>query len=296
MKATTFSFILAGAGLLQANASPLRVVFVSHEASLSSQAGSNNETVAQIQVQQLKPHPLQSVKAEGGSRRGCAGSRSLSISNTLRQALGLPLIETEFTHPHHEGGKLEGAVHFLPFAFGGPVWEHHDDDEYNGPRVHYVHHNEDDELNFEEKEEEGRVHHNHHHHHHDMFASMEDEGEEGPVHPHRHHRHHHHSKFHGHFHPRSSFVRRLHFAIMTLGPWEGRAVAFVLGCGLGVLLRMLWVLSVVAYRTFKGEGNNREPLYFAIPNQYDAEEVFVPPPVYIVDEKGPAQEESNLSP
>ncbi|OBZ70815.1 hypothetical protein A0H81_09479 [Grifola frondosa] len=33
---------------------------------------------------------------------------------------------------------------------------------------------------------------------------------------------------------RGSFVRRIHHALMALGPWEGRAVAFVLGCGIGV--------------------------------------------------------------
>ncbi|KAJ3785934.1 hypothetical protein GGU10DRAFT_312075 [Lentinula aff. detonsa] len=304
MKFSTFSFIIAGAGLLQTNASPLRVVFVSHETSVGPQAGSNNETVAQIQVHPLKPHPLQTLnKEQGSSRHGCAGSRALSVSNALRQALGLPLIETDVVHPHREGGKIEGAVRFLPFAFGGPVLEHDDDDNENvGARVvyhkHHSHH-QDEGLNTEEEEggEEGRVHHSHHHHHHhDQPTSMEEgKGEEGPIHHHRHHMHH---KFHGkgaRIHHRSSFMRRLHFAIMTLGPWEGRTVAFVLGCGLGVLLRMLWVLTVVTYRTIRGDSSTQQSLYVAIPNQYDAEEVFVPPPVYVVDEKIPDQEEPSPS-
>jgi hypothetical protein len=41
---------------------------------------------------------------------------------------------------------------------------------------------------------------------------------------------------------------RLQRSLNALGPWEGKVVAFVLGCGIGVLLRMVWVLSVIAYR------------------------------------------------
>ncbi|KAJ4480879.1 hypothetical protein J3R30DRAFT_3462072 [Lentinula aciculospora] len=290
MKLSTCSFILAGVGLLQANASPLRIVFVSHEASVNSPSGSNNESVAQIQVHPHKHHNLQLLnEKENGSRPGCADSRSLSISNTLRQALGLPLIETEFVHPH-EGSKIEGAVHFLPFAFGGPVLEHDDDNDNDEGRIHHNHHyhnHQDEEL--EEGEGEGPLHHNHHHHHHDKFKSMEENEGEGPIH---HHRHHHHKFRSGPFPRRTSFMRRLHFSLMTLGPWEGRAVAFVLGCGLGVLLRMLWVLTVVAYRTVRGDNSTQEPLFIALPNQYDAEEVFVPPPVYILDDKTPLQESS----
>jgi hypothetical protein len=42
-----------------------------------------------------------------------------------------------------------------------------------------------------------------------------------PVHHHSHHRHHRLQK--------ASFIERLSHALMLLGPWEGRAVAFVLG-------------------------------------------------------------------
>jgi len=41
---------------------------------------------------------------------------------------------------------------------------------------------------------------------------------------------------------------RLANAIMSLGPWEGRAVAFVIGCGIGSLIRMFWVLVILAFR------------------------------------------------
>jgi len=37
-----------------------------------------------------------------------------------------------------------------------------------------------------------------------------------------------------------------------LGRWEGRAIAFVLGCGIGVVLRMIYVLIVVTYRMLRG--------------------------------------------
>ncbi|GBE78802.1 hypothetical protein SCP_0116950 [Sparassis crispa] len=36
-------------------------------------------------------------------------------------------------------------------------------------------------------------------------------------------------------HRHRSFLRGVHFALMALGPWEGRAVAFVLGCEIGAL-------------------------------------------------------------
>ncbi|KAJ3854396.1 hypothetical protein EV368DRAFT_72904 [Lentinula lateritia] len=263
MKLSAVSFFVAGAGLLQANASPLRVAFVSHGASVIPQANPNNETVAQI-ISLTKLHDVKpSSNAENGARRGCAGSRSLLISNTLRQALGLPLIETD-------SGEEEEEEH-----------------------VHLKHHHHQ-EIQTEDGEE-GHVHHKHHHHH-DKFNPMEErEGEEGSIHRHIHHHRHHFKSRTGRIPSRCSFIRRLHFSLMTLGPWEGRAVAFVLGCGLGVLLRMFWVLTVVAYRTVRGGNTTQEPSFIALPNRYDPEEVFVPPPVYIVDKKAPLQEELNLS-
>jgi len=39
---------------------------------------------------------------------------------------------------------------------------------------------------------------------------------------------------------------------MNLGRWEGRAIAFVIGCGIGVLVRMFWVLAIVSYRALRG--------------------------------------------
>jgi len=45
------------------------------------------------------------------------------------------------------------------------------------------------------------------------------------------------------------FIHRLSRAIGELGTWEGRAVSFVLGCGIGVLLRMFFVLGLLIVRS-----------------------------------------------
>ncbi|KAJ7576969.1 hypothetical protein C8J56DRAFT_870176 [Mycena floridula] len=105
--------------------------------------------------------------------------------------------------------------------------------------------------------------------------------------------HHHHAQHHPHHGAHSlgrirkeRFMTRVHYALMALGPWEGRAVAFVLGCGLGVLLRMIWVLVVISYRTIRG--TEEEPEYeHVLFDQYDAEAIAVPAPNYVVyaDEK-----------
>jgi len=96
----------------------------------------------------------------------------------------------------------------------------------------------------------------------------------------------------GHFH--GSFLSRLHHSLMNLGRWEGRAVAFVIGCGIGVLIRMFWVLAIVFYRSFRG---HRDDGYatVGVMEEYDSDDETVisvtspkiGPPRYIypVDEK-----------
>lgn len=81
----------------------------------------------------------------------------------------------------------------------------------------------------------------------------------------------------------SSFLKRIHRALMSLGPWEGRAVAFVLGCGIGVIFRMIWVMTLVTYRLIKGRREPEEYEYEIVYEQ-DAEDLLVPPPQY-TDEK-----------
>jgi hypothetical protein len=95
-----------------------------------------------------------------------------------------------------------------------------------------------------------------------------------PVHRHSHHRHHHLKD--------APFMERLSHALMILGPWEGRIVAFVFGGGIGVILRMIYVLMVVTYRMFRGP---------AQPGEDDADEeettvlLVAAPPEYSRDEK-----------
>ncbi|EIW75463.1 hypothetical protein CONPUDRAFT_158924 [Coniophora puteana RWD-64-598 SS2] len=97
-----------------------------------------------------------------------------------------------------------------------------------------------------------------------------------------------------------SFLRHMHCDIMVLGPWEGCAVAFVLGCGIGVLLRLFWVLAVLTYRAVSGtrDNNTLEENYIIF--EQDTESIFVPPPQY-TDEKveaiaAPSEEEEHTKP
>ncbi|KAI0041462.1 hypothetical protein FA95DRAFT_1576341 [Auriscalpium vulgare] len=106
---------------------------------------------------------------------------------------------------------------------------------------------------------------------------------------------HHHRPMHGHG-PDGPFLTRVHRALMSLGPWEGRLVAFVLGCGIGVLLRMFYVLAVVLVRavrgrSLRGEEDDFDHVEYEGVLFIDAEEIVVPPPQY-TDEKVAAAEES----
>jgi hypothetical protein len=78
-------------------------------------------------------------------------------------------------------------------------------------------------------------------------------------------------------------VQRIHAALVALGPWEARAVAFVLGCGIGVLFRMIWVFAVLLFHGDRSEEDTDEAQYtLVIENVRDAEEL---PPKYSGDEK-----------
>jgi len=105
--------------------------------------------------------------------------------------------------------------------------------------------------------------------------------------------HHHRFKCHGAI---KGFMIRLQRSLNALGPWEGKVVAFVLGCGIGVLLRMVWVLSVISYRAIRGsrEQENTETEYSLVLDQSDmepAEVIFVAPPTYA--EKAGLREDAN---
>ena len=61
----------------------------------------------------------------------------------------------------------------------------------------------------------------------------------------------------------------------------------VSGCGIGVLLRMFWVLTVIAYRLFRGDREEDVQYIAVVRNHYDngEEAIIPPPPQYIIDEK-----------
>jgi hypothetical protein len=163
----------------------------------------------------------------------------------------------------------------------------------NSAPGHHVAHMHGEGLTWHDQAENREPIHRHDWYNHiDPISSGED-GEnrvfERPRRPHH---------FHGghfrHMHHHGSFLRRIHRALMSLGPWEGRAVAFVLGCGIGVLLRMLWILVVVAKRAVRGESEDEldtdvvecERVGLLLPAE-DAEELFIAPPEYRDDEKAP---------
>jgi len=91
-----------------------------------------------------------------------------------------------------------------------------------------------------------------------------------------------------------NFVQRIHTALVALGPWEARAVAFVLGCGIGVLFRMIWVFAVLLFRKGPSEDESTEAQYaLVIESANDAEE----PPKYDSNVAAPggfADEKSGL--
>lgn len=75
-----------------------------------------------------------------------------------------------------------------------------------------------------------------------------------------------------------SFWDRVHHALNQLGPWEGITVVFVLGCGLGVLLRMFFVLAVLLVRARRA--CSQQPIELPVEGQV----IFVAPPQYIIEE------------
>ncbi|KAF8872249.1 hypothetical protein CPB84DRAFT_1737631 [Gymnopilus junonius] len=103
-----------------------------------------------------------------------------------------------------------------------------------------------------------------------------------------HHHHHRHGKFPSHNFQNHPFTHRLNHALLHLGRWEGRAVAFVLGCSIGVLLRLFWVLSIVMYRAIRGRRDDEhEYTHIAFVEEYEEPPVLSPPPIYVypIDEK-----------
>jgi hypothetical protein len=63
---------------------------------------------------------------------------------------------------------------------------------------------------------------------------------------------------------------------------EGHAVAFVIGNGIGVLLRMVWFMCIVTYHIIRGE-RGKDAQYTALVQKQDTEELDIPP--YVTQER-----------
>ncbi|KAF8306989.1 hypothetical protein DL93DRAFT_155321 [Clavulina sp. PMI_390] len=95
------------------------------------------------------------------------------------------------------------------------------------------------------------VHLAHHGHKEEMGVKVLEAGDAPHPHPHHHHHHGQEQRTSDAFWPR--FVH----AMQSLGPWEGRAVTFVVGLGIGSLIRMVVVLIILAVRGRKAFKNGR---------------------------------------
>ncbi|KAF9814075.1 hypothetical protein IEO21_05315 [Rhodonia placenta] len=269
MRLTSFPLVLAGASLLaqHAAASPVRVLVVSSHQEVSTNGRGPVAAVIENHRNAIHTsnvtvhHPPHMVYPNAG--RHCGGSlreKAMRLSNKLFGFPELAPVPIEYAHPHVEGHSEDhpDRVSILPFL-GLPAAISTEDAPVPATTLHQA------EVAPPEMGTVRIVHMN---------------GEDGRRMRFRHHR--------------GPFLRRLHFALMALGPWEGRAVAFVLGCGIGVLLRMIWVLGVVLVRAVsygrQSEEHDNVETIFVMAS--DAEEILVPPPqytdekvAYIVDDK-----------
>jgi len=208
-------------------------------------------TVDSGPVAQLRPvtppaMPTKQQHAPCGRLR----QKATSISEAFKIAFGFKVREkTEKAHPHPVAAI--DMKHYVPLPFIGTP---------NGAEILEAHTKGGDKL---------------------RISSGDNLVHILPYHPPTHN--HGHGRFRHHAKNEHSFLMRVHFALMSLGPWEGRAVAFVLGCGIGVLLRMFWVMAVISYRLIKGArpaSESDEHEYAVIGLDMDAEEIFVAPPMY----------------
>ncbi|KAH7928940.1 hypothetical protein BV22DRAFT_1003839 [Leucogyrophana mollusca] len=267
MRLSILPVLLAGAGAVYAE--PIRVIADGASktnanirfghALANANVNGNDDSVGRLVRPAVVMTTSTEIKSEG--RHFCGASlreKAIRMSNAFRHALGLPLIETgdrftfkaEVLEKSGSKGPMHGGVHILPMPFlGAPASE--------APTAQPQGENVD--------------------------STKEVLADGSVVHIYRHHRVEDHRRMKHAL--KGSFLMRIHRAIMALGPWEGRAVAFVLGCGIGVLLRMFWVMAVLTYRTIRGERDEEECLdHEYIMFEQDAENIFVPPPEY-TDEK-----------
>jgi len=263
--------------LAAVEAAPLRVVMV---ANISGQ-----DLSQKLRFGHAVPPPAVDATVAGpnGAHNGrptgrpCMMRKMVEVSNAFRKAVGLPLIDTSIRPIEKDKANGSEPVYsILPFIGTPPTFVKVKDSgaggitafTKGGDRVRIV--GPDGTILIKEDPD---------------HPPPPPHPPHPPHHPHKHHKHRKHHKHHGC--RRSPFLYRLNFALLSLGKWEGRSVAFVLGCGLGVILRMFWVLSVVTFRAIRG--SRREEVEYTIIHEYIPESP-VPPPSYPVEKAEKAED------
>jgi len=232
MKVSTL--LLAGMATL-ASAAPLRILVVSPAGAVSGPTGpigsytKLDQTLSAIRIGHAAAHLNQDTPIQPRPHLGCGQhlrSKAIAMSNSLREALGLPPIHPEF----HVGPAMphRGDFKILPFIPGQTSARVAVPDDFVRMSMH--------------------------------MRMTRPEDQQPPP-----------------------FVVRLHGAMNHLGPWEGRAVAFVLGCGLGVLIRMLFVFTLLLFRARAQRSSSANAIRLNEDN--DAEAYVILPPRYSTDEK-----------
>lgn len=175
---------------LEASATPIRVLAVTSHIEVIP-------NVARPEVFRVglagagAPRASKAVPMIGGRmRKGCAGGmreKAIDISNTLRQAIGLPAIEGSLDKSSFDGMFGPGDLRAVMPYDGSLIDLHPEEKDVRSvylPHPHTINHDISDRV----KEM--------------LDATIVEE---------------------------PSFIERIHAALVELGPWEARAVAFVLG-------------------------------------------------------------------
>lgn len=292
MKLNSLLALAFGAALASVEAAPLRLIVVTNAGGSQVQGLSQKIRLGHAASNPANGFPggpvmttITETHPVGGSKRPClmrkVALKAAKITNSFRKALGLPLLETP-NHPEHhkDHNNSEPTYSILPFLGTPPTFVEVKNQGKGGittftqggdpvrivrPDGAEIIHNPDGSV--VAKYPDGSV---------TLLR---------PPHPHPSHRRH--RPCH-----KPPFFVRLNHALMSIGKWEGRAMAFVLGCGLGVLLRMIWVLSVVGFRAIKGNNKDEEVEYTIIHEYIDEPGTVALPPTYVpVDEKADAKKD-----
>ncbi|KAH8107625.1 hypothetical protein BXZ70DRAFT_321 [Cristinia sonorae] len=276
MRLSVIPLVLAGLAIQHAGATPIRVVVVTskqdispHHAIGSIEPDFNVATLIRpTQFSQYDQSRTGRVRHACGSLANKAAQKSAEFAQMLRGAFGISI---PHEHAFNEAANVEAKI--LPFI-GTPI-------DVDRPRASYV--------NFKNMPDVAPIEH-----------STRPGAAVGWTTPHS----------YGGATPiqvwqaeRPGFMARVNTALVSLGTWEGRVVAFVLGCGIGVLLRMFFVLGLVIVRSIKGhreESEDDETTYYEGVILFDESELAppqytAPPPDVTIDEKKPLPESDNTS-